>query len=67
VEKRIDLPAGPNDAQAMAVSMEGGVVYVGGYMMDKKQYIPCYWKDGKRIELTGTSADSSVQAVFVQQ
>lgn len=45
-------PSESNNAEATAITVQGGVVYVAGSYVDSEgRGIPCYWKDGNRIDL----------------
>ncbi len=53
-------------ATATSVVVHDGVVYVGGYFTEGGVTIPCYWRNGELVRLTGmTGYSAKVNAITV--
>jgi hypothetical protein len=53
-DERHDLPGeGTYNNQAYGICVLEGSVYVSGYYNDGEKDVPCYWKDGVRVDLPG--------------
>ena len=60
---RVLLPA-PGISYATAIRVIGGSVFVSG-RYGSGPYVPCYWRDGKRIDLEGPSTAADATGIFV--
>jgi hypothetical protein len=40
-----------HDAEAKAITVSDGVFYVGGSFSTDNTVVPCYWRDGVRVDL----------------
>ena len=47
------------------IALSNGRIYCGGYVKNGSNNIPCYWVDGKYIELSYTAADGNVYGMTV--
>lgn len=61
---RTDLAGdGTRSAYAFAITVDSGHVYVAGYYQNSSTKVPCYWKDGVRVDLPGTYYEASALAI----
>lgn len=65
-DDRYDLPGeGTNSAQAYAIRVFEGSIYVSGCYSDGTKDIPCYWEDGVRVALPGGTSDGYANDIVI--